>query len=994
MARVEHLSTTLALRARRAATLRPIPRVAGLIVSLLLFGAGTDWLAAQTSAQYGGPGAAQAPRARSRPTSSGEIYYTPKDAENVVDVRVEGNQTVASQAIFSQVKTRAGRPFDPRLVQSDVRRLMSKSWFLDVQPRYQKVADGVIVVFRVAERPTLRYVQYVGNRKIKDKHLTKQTGLKYGDALDPYAIEEGRRKIEEYYHEKGFNDVQVTVWEGLKPTDLGAIYVINEGQKQKVKGINFKGNTIASGGRLKTQIRTKKAFLGFFKGEVNREQVDQDVDRLTDYYRSLGFFEAKVSRVLDFEKDGDLTVTFVIYEGPRFRIREISFIGNEVVDSTALAGKLTLKSGDFFDRKQLVEDTTSLRDVYGTRGYVYADVRPDPRYLEEPGQIDLIFDISEGKRYRVGDIHVHIAGDNPHTRIQPFLNRVPMAPGDVMNSTLISKGKRAIERSGLVVTNPAQGKPPSILVKPPEVDEEQLAKRRQRESIGSGFRGQSPDVGPLRWYGAGSTNGRPQPHRGRNQAPPRDLRRSGPVAVRGQSPTATSSYGGAAGYGGHSVGAVGPNDSYSQPAAYQPTPNGYASQPGATGGAPTGPVFRAPTYPTAPGGAAAGTPAFPSAFTTSPSGQFPGFYDPYNGGMPDPRTDLDIYVEEAQTGRFMAGVGVNSDAGLVGNVSITERNFDIWRYPRSFEDIRNGYAWRGGGQSFRIEAMPGTEVQRYMVNFTEPYLFDTPISFGVSGFLYDRRYEAWDEQRLGGRLSFGYQFSPDLSTLFTFRGEEVQLSNPQVSTFGTVPPEVAAAVGNNELYGFKGTLAHDTRDSQFLATRGHYIETSFEQVVGSFRYPRGEFDFRQYFMLRQRPDGSGRHVLSLTSRVGITGDNTPVYDNFFAGGYSTLRGWDFRGASPVVGGVAVGGEFMWINSVEYLFPITADDMLRGVAFVDFGTVERDVEIQNFRVAPGVGLRITVPALGPAPIALDFAFPVLKADFDDTRVFSFNIGYQK
>ena len=75
-------------------------------------------------------------------------------------------------------------------------------------------------------------------------------------------------------------------------------------------------------------------------------------------------------------------------------------------------------------------------------------------------------------------------------------------------------------------------------------------------------------------------------------------------------------------------------------------------------------------------------------------------------------------------------------------------------------------------------------------------------------------------------------------------------------------------------------------------------------------------------------------------------------------------------------------------------PLTADDMIHGVAFCDFGTVEEKVEIEDFRVAPGFGLRITVPAMGPAPIALDFAFPIASADFDDEQVFSFNIGLQR
>jgi outer membrane protein insertion porin family len=147
-------------------------------------------------------------------------------------------------------------------------------------------------------------------------------------------------------------------------------------------------------------------------------------------------------------------------------------------------------------------------------------------------------------------------------------------------------------------------------------------------------------------------------------------------------------------------------------------------------------------------------------------------------------------------------------------------------------------------------------------------------------------------------------------------------------------------------------------------------------------------------LLNERPDHSGRHVLTLSSKVGFTGNETPVYDRFFAGGFSTLRGFDFRGASPVKSNVQVGGDFEFINTAEYLFPLTADDMIHGVAFVDFGTVNENVALNNFRVAPGLGLRITVPAMGPAPIALDFAFPIAKADTDDTQVFSFNIGLQR
>lgn len=338
----------------------------------------------------------------------------------------------------------------------------------------------------------------------------------------------------------------------------------------------------------------------------------------------------------------------------------------------------------------------------------------------------------------------------------------------------------------------------------------------------------------------------------------------------------------------------------------------------------------------------------------------------------------------------MFGVGVNSDAGVVGSIVVDEQNFDWRRVPGSWDEIRNGTAFRGAGQRFRIEAAPGTQVQRYMFNFSEPYLFDTPVSLGLSGFYYNRQFRNWTEGRLGGRVAWGYQISPDLSGNIALRAEQVNISNPSIPT----PPSLQEVLGDTALYTVRAQLAHDTRDNTFLATEGHYIELAFEQGFGDFVFPRATVDMRKYFMLHERPDGSGRHVLSVSGRVGVSGDETPIYERFFAGGFSTLRGFQFRGASPVEQNVIVGGDAQALGTVEYLYPITADDMLKGVVFVDLGTVApgADFNDADFRCAPGLGLRITIPAMGPAPIALDFAFPVAKADTDLTQVFSFFVGF--
>ena len=363
-----------------------------------------------------------------------------------------------------------------------------------------------------------------------------------------------------------------------------------------------------------------------------------------------------------------------------------------------------------------------------------------------------------------------------------------------------------------------------------------------------------------------------------------------------------------------------------------------------------------------------------------------------NAPIPFPTNyaDLDVYVSETETGSINFGGAYNSDNGIVGQFKIDERNFDITRLPTSFRDLVSGQAFRGGGQQFSLELVPGQNVQRYSASLTEPYLMGTDYSLTLSGYLFERRYFDYDEQRLGGRVAVGRRLTPDLSISMGFRGERVDLDNARVNT----SPTLNDALGKSNLFLFNAGLIRDTRDSQVAATEGTFMSATLSQAFGDFDYTRGDFDFRTYRLLYERADGTGRHTLSFGTKLGFSGSSTPIFENYFAGGFSTFRGFDFRGVGPSENGVRIGGPFQWLNTVEYQFPIMADDSVKGVLFCDFGTVEESVTLnsENFRVAPGFGLRISVPGLGiGAPLAFDFAFPVATAAGDDEKVFSFYLG---
>ena len=135
--------------------------------------------------------------------------------------------------------------------------------------------------------------------------------------------------------------------------------------------------------------------------------------------------------------------------------------------------------------------------------------------------------------------------------------------------------------------------------------------------------------------------------------------------------------------------------------------------------------------------------------------------------------DIVTAVDEAPTGRFMLGVAASSFQGLFGNVTVYEKNFDIFNVPRSFNDVFNGKAFRGGGQEFRLDIQPGTQINRFQVSLREPYLFDLPIGAGVAGYWFNRFYPDWNERRGGGRFSLGRQFGTSIYADVAARIEDI-----------------------------------------------------------------------------------------------------------------------------------------------------------------------------------------------------------------------------
>ena len=372
-------------------------------------------------------------------------------------------------------------------------------------------------------------------------------------------------------------------------------------------------------------------------------------------------------------------------------------------------------------------------------------------------------------------------------------------------------------------------------------------------------------------------------------------------------------------------------------------------------------------------------------------------------GTSQGQKDLIWEVEEEASGRLVVGFGVTSGFGVIGNFSITKRNFDVTDFPESLYELPESFT--GAGQTLSLVAQPGTRRSLYRFSLTEPYLFETrnSLTLAASSLTIIRR--DYDEGRttFHPQLAHAFDFDRDLVFSLGHRLEEVEISDVDADA----PADAFAAEG------FTSVIAASTGVSYNKVLYEH-LEGPYDGSSNGILYEYaggllgGEVDFHKLEVTNQvyypiyeftRGPETFHHVISLVNRFGMlepehTSDTVPIFERFFLGGPNSVRGFRFRGLGPHENNDPIGGTGMIYGNLEYSFPLF-QKLLRGVFFLDYGNLTPDITDLSFgemRYAVGGGLRINFPFLGqPLPIGLYLGTPLEKEDDDRTRVFLFTIG---
>jgi len=352
--------------------------------------------------------------------------------------------------------------------------------------------------------------------------------------------------------------------------------------------------------------------------------------------------------------------------------------------------------------------------------------------------------------------------------------------------------------------------------------------------------------------------------------------------------------------------------------------------------------------------------------------------DTESGSSPN-KQNLVVTVKETKTGEFSFGGGFSSIEKMVGFISVTQKNFDLLNFP----------TFTGDGQQLKLSGHFGTIRKNYELSWTEPWIFDFPLLFGFDLYQRARSRETglgygYNEERNGGDIRFGKEFTDYFRGDLMYIMEEVNISNISEDASGDLKEEE----GENNLRKMVLALAYDTRDNIFSPKRGYLITNSFEGAGGYFG---GDKDFTKYIgATAVYFNPIKKHVLEFRGRVGVADafdDSTkvPVYERFYAGGATTIRGYRERRIGPKdqVSNDPIGGEALIIGNVEYTFPLY-EKVLKGAVFYDVGNVwanREDITSGDFKSGIGVGVRVSTPI---GPVRLDFGYPLSDVEGEEQK----------
>lgn len=365
----------------------------------------------------------------------------------IASIAPEGNTRIDSGAILRQISTKAGDPYSPAILRSDLKKIFQMGFFDDVQIDVTDSTRGKKVVFKVVEKPVIKSVSFVGVEELKEEDVKDAANVTAHYILNPAKISAGEEAILQLYKTKGFYNSTVNT-EISYPDDTGAIVTFNidEGEKIYIKEITVEGNTTFDDDEILDEIETgEKWFLSWLTeaGLLDMNKIRQDAQRIVSFYSNHGFLEAKIAEPEIRQEEEWLYVKFIVEEGTRYKVGTVQIDGDLIGEKSELLDLLEIRKQEYLSRQIIRDDILKLTDYYAESGYAFATIKPSTQKAPSGDRMDIQFQITKGNLVYIDRITIK---GNTRTRDNVIRRELKIAEGGVFDSKALRKSTQALQR--------------------------------------------------------------------------------------------------------------------------------------------------------------------------------------------------------------------------------------------------------------------------------------------------------------------------------------------------------------------------------------------------------------------------------------------------------------------------------------------------------------------------------------------------------------------
>ncbi|MEI6242160.1 MAG: outer membrane protein assembly factor BamA [Chlamydiota bacterium] len=371
-----------------------------------------------------------------------------------IDVLIEqldARSSIDSKPILAKMKTKAGSLFSQIAFDGDLKILSEE--FDQVLPSLDLQKDKLFISIKIVPKSIIRNISWNGNKQSGTKTLQKELGIKPGGFFHRPDFHKALNKVKDFYIKKGFFEIEInytTSKPDPKKNEIDIDISVKEGKSGNIQNIRFEGLTKEEESGLLEMIYTKKynLFLSWMTGQgIYREDaMEQDQMTILNFFQNKGYADAKVQvKITTDPKTSKIILNIIVSKGLIFHYGKVSFEGNTLLNNTEVQNLFLIHPKDTFSPDKLRETAQAIKDAYGQKGYIEAQINFDTFLLEKEPIYNVDFHIEEGQCFKIGLIRIT---GNSHTENRVILREALLVPGETFDQRKIKATQERLENMG------------------------------------------------------------------------------------------------------------------------------------------------------------------------------------------------------------------------------------------------------------------------------------------------------------------------------------------------------------------------------------------------------------------------------------------------------------------------------------------------------------------------------------------------------------------